>query len=52
MAAGLPLASPFHEKRNFFKRRNASVDEHITKYFGVSKGSGKVKSDLMDAKDM
>jgi hypothetical protein len=40
-SAGLPLASPFHEKKSCFDRGNVGADEQIKKYFGVSKSSKK-----------
>jgi len=42
-SAGLPLASPFHEKRSFFDGGSSMADEKIKKYFGVSKSSTKDK---------
>jgi hypothetical protein len=42
---GLPLASPFHEKKSFFENSTATGrDENIKNYFGVSKGSKKDKN--------
>lgn len=40
-SAGLPLASPFHEKKSCSDRGSVSADEQIKKYFGVSKSSKK-----------
>jgi hypothetical protein len=41
--AGLPLASPFHEKKSFFDSVGAFPDDPIKKYFSVTKGSKKEK---------
>jgi hypothetical protein len=42
-SAGLPLASPFHEKKGFFDGPPLKADDKINKYFGVSKSSKKEK---------
>jgi len=42
-SAGLPLASPFHEKRSFLDGSVPNQEQKINKYFGVSKGSKKDK---------
>jgi hypothetical protein len=42
-SAGLPLASPFHEKKSFFESPKMGEDKPIKKYFGVSKSSKKDK---------
>jgi len=43
-SAGLPLASPFHEKKSFFDGSTSMTDEKINKYFGASKSSKREKS--------
>jgi hypothetical protein len=42
-SAGLPLASPFHEKKSFFDGGIALADDPIRKYFSVTKSSKKDK---------
>jgi len=41
--AGLPLASPFHEKKSFADEPTLSSKEQIKNYFNVSKNSKKSK---------
>jgi hypothetical protein len=43
-AAGLPLASPFHEKQSFLDKPKTGGEGKIKNYFGVSKGSRKEKN--------
>jgi hypothetical protein len=42
-SAGLPLASPFHEKKSFFDAPKIVSEKPIKNYFGVSKSSKKDK---------
>jgi len=42
-SAGLPLASPFHEKKSFFDGAASCADVPIKKYFSVTKCSKKDK---------
>ena len=42
-SAGLPLASPFHEKKSFLDGGPTGADDTIKNYFSVSKNSKKDK---------
>ena len=49
--AGLPLASPFHEKKSYIYGGSVGGDEPITNYFGVSKGLKRSKEEMERPKE-
>lgn len=48
--AGLPLASPFHEKKSYFDGGSIGADKQIKRYFGVSKSSKRNKDAMEEPK--